>query len=665
MTGLLRCRGWIVNVKFKSIEHRFVFAISMFITIMLIVIAAGTYSYFRHTTQQLIFEHQFSMVTSLAHDLDQQITLAHDALINVAKVAPPDIVNNREITQKWLENRTGIATYFTNSLVVLDKAGTLIAIVPDHQDVHGSSLAYREYFKNSITTGKPNISSPFISAATNRPIVMMTAPIRTEDGTIKGLLCGSVDLFKKDGIFSKIRDARLGSNGYLYLFAPDRTMIMHPDASRIMKKDVPPGVNRMYDMALEGFEGSGETVNSRGLPFLASFKRLQTNGWVLAANYPTAEAYQTITRFRNYYLLGMLVILLISMILARRLGAGIAQPLSGFTSQIKDLTQPDSDRQHRLDVNRADEVGQLASSFNALLNELQRDELELKKNETRFRQMFEGHGVIMMMIEPHSGKIVAANSAAAMFYGYTMEQLKNMNISDINQVPPEEMLVNREQSAIGGESLFIGQHRLCDGSIRMVEVHSTPIRDSDQVLLYSIVQDITERKRAEEILAHEATHDPLTGALNRRAVLDALSRECSRERRQHSSLAVVICDIDHFKKINDTHGHMVGDEVLCGLVRLLESHLRPYDYLGRWGGEEFVLILPSFNEKNTDGLYERLRKVVMDSTIFTKAGNMSITISLGVKLRKENENADQMITAADVALYRAKSEGRNRVCFAD
>ncbi len=654
-----------MNVKFKSIEHRFVFAISLFITIMLIVIAAGTYSYFRHTTQQLIFEHQFSMVISMAHDLDQQITLAHNALINVAKVAPPDIVNDRAVTQKWLENRTGIATYFTNSLVVLDKAGTLIAIVPAHPDMQGSSFANREYFKNSITTGKPYISAPFMSAATNRPIVMMTAPLRTEDGDIKGLLCGSVDLLKKDGIFSTLRDARLGSSGYLYLFAPDRTMIMHPDASRIMKKDVPPGVNRLYDMALEGFEGSGETINSRGSPFLASFKRLQTTGWILAANYPTAEAYQTITRLGNYYLLGMLVMLLISMVLARRLGAGIARPLSDFTSQIKDLTQPDSDRQHRLDFNRADELGQLASSFSALLDELQRHEQELKKNETRFRQMFEGHGVIMMMIEPHSGKIVAANSAAAKFYGYTMEQLKNMNIADINQLPAEEIAVKRKQSAIGGESFLVGQHRLSDGSIRTVEVHSTPIGDSDQVLLYSIVQDVTERKRAEEILAHEATHDPLTGALNRRAVLDTLSRECSRERRHHSGLAVVICDIDHFKKINDTHGHMVGDEVLCGLVRLLECHLRPYDYLGRWGGEEFVLILPAVKEKDEDGLYERLRKVVMDTTIHTKAGSISITISLGVKLWKENENADQMITAADVALYRAKSEGRNRVCFPD
>ena len=421
----------------------------------------------------------------------------------------------------------------------------------------------------------------------------------------------------------------------------------------------------MFDMALKGFEGSGETINSRGVPFLASFKRLQTTGWILAANYPTDEAYQTIARFRNYYLPGMILVLLISMVLAWRLGAGITRPLSGFTLQIRDLTQPNSDRRQRLDVNRADELGQLAGSFNALLDELQQNEQELKKNETRFRQMFEGHGVIMMIIEPHSGKIVDANSAAAQFYGYSVNQLKDMNVSDINQLPPEEIASSRQQFATGTESLFVLPHRLSDGSIRTVEVHSTPIGDSEHVLLYSIVQDVTERKRAEAVLAHDATHDPLTGALNRRAVLEALTRECARGQRQQTGLAVVICDIDHFKDVNDTYGHMVGDEVLCGLVRLLESRLRPYDHLGRWGGEEFVLILPAVKENAEDGLYERLRKVVMDTAILTRAGSISITISLGVKLWKEDENMDLLLKAADSALYRAKSEGRNRVCFAD
>ena len=97
---------------------------------------------------------------------------------------------------------------------------------------------------------------------------------------------------------------------------------------------------------------------------------------------------------------------------------------------------------------------------------------------------------------------------------------------------------------------------------------------------------------ARNALAHEAMHDPLTGAANRRAIMETLSREVSRTMRQNAGLSIGICDIDHFKKVNDAHGHLVGDEVLCGVVRLLEAGLREYDRVGRWGGEEFLVVAP-------------------------------------------------------------------------
>ena len=171
---------------------------------------------------------------------------------------------------------------------------------------------------------------------------------------------------------------------------------------------------------------------------------------------------------------------------------------------------------------------------------------------------------------------------------------------------------------------------------------------------------------ARNALAHEATHDPLTGILNRRAILDALSRELSREQRQSNGVAIGIFDIDHFKKINDTYGHPVGDEVLCGFVHQLMSNLRPYDYLGRFGGEEFVMITPGIREGiELKMLYERLLDVIVNNQIPTKAGNTSITVSIGVAIWNGNEKVDELLTAADAAMYRAKREGRNRVCLAD
>ena len=169
---------------------------------------------------------------------------------------------------------------------------------------------------------------------------------------------------------------------------------------------------------------------------------------------------------------------------------------------------------------------------------------------------------------------------------------------------------------------------------------------------------------AREALAHEAMHDPLTGVLNRRAFASALSREVSRKRRHQNVLAVGICDVDHFKQINDTYGHQVGDEVLCGLVRLIGSNMRGHDVLGRHGGDEFVVLSEHAGEDGPGILYERLRAGVADSPITTGMGDIPITISFGVKIASAGETEAELLAAADRALYRAKSSGRNQVWLA-
>lgn len=170
---------------------------------------------------------------------------------------------------------------------------------------------------------------------------------------------------------------------------------------------------------------------------------------------------------------------------------------------------------------------------------------------------------------------------------------------------------------------------------------------------------------ANAALAHEATHDPLTGIYNRRAIMEALSRELSREERQRNGLAIGMCDIDYFKKINDVHGHQVGDEVLCGVVRLMVKCLRQYDSVGRFGGEEFVVITPGVKEGDVGALYERFRATVADNPIVTRAGEIPITLSIGVAVCGQSDKMDELLASADTALYQAKNGGRNRVCVAD
>ena len=362
---------------FTSIKHRLIAAISLFIFVILAVVAAGTYAYFRETTRQLIFDQQFSMVTTTAKGLDDTIKSAQKALTNVADVAPLERGISRDSMQTWLLNRAGIRTVFNHSIMILDDRGVLIASNPALPELYGSSFAHHDFFAHSMQSGRPYIPTPLVLTPNGAPVVMMTAILRAEDGSIKGLLCGAVRLQGNDGFFEALKLARVGSSGYAYLFAADRTMLMHPDASRVLKQDVKPGSNLLFDRALQGFEGSGETVNSKGLRFLASFKRLQTTGWILAANYPVDEAYQPIDRFRKYYLLGMFLVLLLAVAIARKLGAGITSPIEAFAADIERLAHPGSGFGERLEIRRVDEIGRLAESFNALLNEVQRHGQEL------------------------------------------------------------------------------------------------------------------------------------------------------------------------------------------------------------------------------------------------------------------------------------------------
>lgn len=181
---------------------------------------------------------------------------------------------------------------------------------------------------------------------------------------------------------------------------------------------------------------------------------------------------------------------------------------------------------------------------------------------------------------------------------------------------------------------------------------------AQQRILHATNASLLESQRA---LTHQATHDPLTDLLNRRGVMELLGKEIVRSGRHAEPLALGMCDIDHFKRINDTWGHPVGDEVLCGLAGLLKAALRDYDLVARIGGEEFLLVLPCKAGVDTDAIFERLCRQVAETPIATKSGPLSITISIGVAYVSADKSTDALLDEADGALYRAKSEGRNRV----
>lgn len=170
---------------------------------------------------------------------------------------------------------------------------------------------------------------------------------------------------------------------------------------------------------------------------------------------------------------------------------------------------------------------------------------------------------------------------------------------------------------------------------------------------------------SQQALAHQASHDSLTGLLNRRSILDKLQSEFARASRKGEEWGVGVCDLDHFKGVNDSHGHQTGDDVLRGFAAILIDNLRAYDSAGRIGGEEFLVIAPALAKTDSVSLFRRLCVKVATSKITTRSGLLSITVSIGVASAMPGTTADDMLAAADAALYRAKAKGRNRVAYDD
>ena len=174
-----------------------------------------------------------------------------------------------------------------------------------------------------------------------------------------------------------------------------------------------------------------------------------------------------------------------------------------------------------------------------------------------------------------------------------------------------------------------------------------------------------EIQRLETDLVRLATIDGLTGILNRRAFLDASEREISRCNRSGETFGFAMLDLDLFKRINDSYGHQVGDQVLCSFSDTLRSVVRPYDFLGRYGGEEFALLLPRSDKTAACAIVERCRQAVERRSIEHDGRPIRVTVSAGVAaFGEDGKDLETLITAADVALYQAKTSGRNRVVAA-
>ncbi|MCI0505867.1 MAG: diguanylate cyclase [Gammaproteobacteria bacterium] len=212
----------------------------------------------------------------------------------------------------------------------------------------------------------------------------------------------------------------------------------------------------------------------------------------------------------------------------------------------------------------------------------------------------------------------------------------------------------REQAFIAGANDFIGKTSDHVEFLARVRAH------------VKLAQTIQELEQSRRYLKEQADTDPLTKLANRRSFFASASTSLAQMRRQSEDFSVIILDIDHFKRINDTYGHQAGDVVLQQLAMVLSTAIREGDSLARIGGEEFVVASPYTNRLAAIVLSERLRRAVENSEFMFEGNRIPVTISLGISsMSKGNDDVDKLLAIADSRLYLAKQKGRNRICASD
>jgi PAS domain S-box-containing protein len=564
-----------------GIRRRMALSFSVFLVFVTVISVWGIITSVSALTRENITRQQSSMVTMLASSIDDKLGLYLNALSEISVIVPPELFNDPSAAQTFLDSNRGIKSLFNNGIYIFDAHHTIVAESPrfkDRQTPRVDELA--PFLKSVATHGIPDISDLYYSPRSKGAAILMAAPVYDRNDRLLGYLAGSLNLVN-DYFIEEVMTHKIGKKGYLYLFNTNRTMVVHPDKSRIMKQDVPRGVNVLFDKAIDGFEGSGETVNSRGIAQIASFKRLRLTNWILATTYPLDEAYVPITHFFwNQLLPGAVLLTLLSLLLIWALSSRLTAKLDTFTRQISHIRKNPEVR-HEIQISSNDEVGLLADSFNKLIKSLDTKEAMLHEVEDRLSRALQGSNDGIWDWNMESGRVFYSPHFIDML-GFAPQEFEptidswtqRIHHQDIDQV---RALFRRHFES--QTDFFSSEHRiLCkNGDYRWLLARGLAWRDPDNsvVRMAGSLTDINDRKLIEEelVTAREASdsanrakseflatmsHEirtPMNGIVGMGELL--ASTELSLEQREYlknitisaDNLLAIINDILDFSKI--------------------------------------------------------------------------------------------------------------------
>jgi PAS domain S-box-containing protein len=432
-----------------------------------------------------------------------------------------------ETAEHDLRSMFEIYPKFQNGMFLLDEHGDLWADYPPHPETRGKSFAFRQYFTQTMAEGKGIIGTPYRSARTGQPVLTFTAPLKDGSGKLMGLLACSVQLLSPNAL-GGIRNERIGETGYLYIFDTSRLMIMHPRDERVLKRDVPPGANRLFDAALKGFEGIGETVNSRGVRMLVSMKRIPGTQWIIGAQQSSTEAFAPLKEAKKRTVLGILTAALLAAVVGIVMVRRITDPISKLRLAASDFGGPDFET--RLNhMPSAGELGELTETLKHMSRKLSQTMSSLKRATRDWERTFDTVPDAVFLIDQNHG-VFRLNSAASRLVDLPFTRAIGRKCYELLHG-----LDHAPAHCLHKETLTSGRIARAefDGMIpgRVLEITSSPLAEDsgDIVGAVLVARDITAQKEANRAIreSEERYRDIVENSLDAIFTCDRYGRHIS------------------------------------------------------------------------------------------------------------------------------------------
>ncbi|BAE50722.1 bifunctional diguanylate cyclase/phosphodiesterase [Paramagnetospirillum magneticum] len=623
----------------------------------------------RDDVKAVVAAEQTALVEHITDSLEEESKLRINTLKDVASLISPEMMGDRERLGAKLAEFKHIGRLFNLGLSVVSRQGIGFVDFPALKGRAGSDFSGEDYFPAIMAGEEVAIGRPRLGRFSNRPVVLLAVPIRGAANEVIGVLVGANSVSDSD-FFTEIIPRQSRLDGEFHIVSPrDRLYVASTRKDRILQPLPASGVNHMLDRYVEGYEGSGLSINSEGMEVLSSSRRIESTGWAVIATIPTSVAFAPIRRlefeiYQDAALASVIIAVLLWLFVRRQL-----RPLehaAGMLNAMATGSRPLSP----LPVEGGPEIRQMLDSFNKFHERIKAQKQSLRDNAEQLQlaaSVFDGTSEAIAITDAE-GLIVSVNKPFCRLTGYELEELVGRNPNILKSGRHDSDFYAEMWRSITATGNWSGEvwNRRKNGEVYPERLTISTIYDAKGQIQrrVAIASDITEQKKAEEIIWHQANHDLLTGLPNRRRFLDLLRKDLARaDSLPDMVVGVLLIDLDRFKEVNDTLGHAIGDQLLLEVARRIRSCLSEKDVIGHLGADEFIVsMIDDLSTTRLEAAVAAIRMVIAEP-FRSGSDTLHLTASIGITAYPtDGGDMEELLRNVDQAVREAKNGGRDRSC---